>query len=108
MVTINGKQYPLKEVTYNFMCDLEDKDIKLKDIQEKPFRFIRLYLSYCMGASDEVAGDELQAHAANGGNFDDLTQGMTEAIENSAFFRAQQQTTKTSPTKSEEKSEDKK
>jgi hypothetical protein len=53
---------------------------------------MRAYLALCMNTTKENAGEELEKHIMSGGNFDELSEAMGEAIENSDFFRKLQET----------------
>ena len=105
MVVINGVTYPNKEITFNDFCTFEERGIDLQTMEKKPLSFLRVYISLCMNASEEEAGIAINEHIANGGNIEDLMQAMSDAIENSGFFRPQQPTAKKDTPKSEVKSE---
>lgn len=85
---INGKTYKAKEITFNFMCFLEEKDLPIEQIETKPMKFGREYLAYCGGMTSEQAGMEIDAHVVSGGELSVLYDAMGEALENSDFFRA--------------------
>ena len=108
MVVVNGKSYPNKEITFNDFCTFEERGIDLQTMEKKPLSFLRVYISLCMNTNEVEAGKEIDAHIANGGSIEDLLQALSDAIENSGFFRPQQQTTTTASTDSEDKSENKK
>ena len=105
MVTVNGVQYPNKEITFNDFCTFEERGIDLQTMEKKPLSFLRVYISLCMNSDEIKAGQEIDAHIANGGNIEDLLQAMSDAIENSGFFRPQQQTKTENTPKGESKSE---
>lgn len=107
MVTINGVAYPNREITFNDFCAFEDKGLDLQKMGEKPMNFIRAYVALLMNGSDEEAGLAINDHIANGGDIEDIMNAMSEAIEESGFFRPQQQTAKSSTPKSESKEQPK-
>ena len=39
LFTVNGKSYRAKEFDFNFLCDLEDQNLSLEDIDKKPMIF---------------------------------------------------------------------
>lgn len=85
---INGKTYKAKDITFNFMCFLEEKDLPIEQIESKPMKFGREYLAYCGGLTSEQAGMEIDEHVINGGELSVLYDAMGEALDNSGFFRA--------------------
>lgn len=107
MVVVNGVTYPNREITFNDFCTFEEKGIDLQTMEKKPLSFLRVYISLVMGTDESEAGKAIDAHISNGGSIEDLLQAMSDAIENSGFFRPQQQTAKTTTPKSESKSEEK-
>lgn len=84
---LNGKKYKSKELDFNAMCDLEDMGVSMVDIKSKNMSLIRAYLAFCGNISAEEAGNEIMLHLKNGGKFDEIMEGLKEAIENSDFFR---------------------
>lgn len=97
--TINGKEYESREITFNFMCLLEDRGITLDDIENKPLKFAREYLAYCGRMDSEVAGKEIENHVIAGGNFNVLYDVINEAMAESGFFRAMGEEEETAPKK---------
>ena len=108
MVVVNGVSYPNKEITFNDFCTFEERGIDLQTMEKKPLSFLRVYISLCMNTNEIEAGKAIDAHIANGGSIEDLLQAMSDAIENSGFFRPQQQTAEKDTSASETKSEEKK
>lgn len=86
--TINNKTYKAKDVTFNFMCLLEDRGLPIDQIDNKPMKVGREYLAYCGGMSSEEAGDEIEKHIISGGNLSGLYDAFTNAISESDFFQA--------------------
>lgn len=89
---LNGKEIKAKEFDYNLMCDMEDVGFNIDDIAEKPLSALRGYVALCKGCKLETAGKEISEHLANGGQVEDILSVMTEKLENSDFFRGQQET----------------
>lgn len=89
---VNGKEYKAKDFDFNLVCDLEDMGISLEKANEKPMSMVRAYFAFCAGKGKAFAGREMQEHMVNGGSFEDVTKAMSEAMENSDFFRALQKT----------------
>lgn len=102
---LNGKIYSSKSFGFNFMCSLEKAKLPLDEIEKNPMRIIRLYISYCMGTDEETAGNEIEAHVENGGDLAEIADIMSEAMDESGFFRAISKGTKKKNTTSKSKSE---
>jgi len=88
LFTVNGKSYKAKEFNFNFLCDLEKKDLSLEDIEKRPMSLIRAYLAFSADMSEEKAGEEIEAHLINGGKFNDVVDIMSEQMQDSGFFRS--------------------
>ena len=109
MIILNGTSYPAKEITFNDFCTFEDMGIDIQTMDKKPLSFLRTYIALCMKNTDFVdaslldkAGTEIEKHIENGGSIEDLLESMSEAIQNSGFFRPQLSTTEKETPKSEE------
>lgn len=87
MFNLNGKSYPAREIDFNMICDLEENGLSLEQIEEKPMSMIRYYIAFCMKASKEIAGREIEGHLVNGGDLSDIAEVMNGAMEDSGFFR---------------------
>lgn len=88
LFTVNGKSYKAKEFDFNFLCDLEDKNLSLEDIDRKPLSLIRAYVAFSAGMTEEAAGREVEAHLENGGEFNDVIEVMSQQMQDSGFFRS--------------------
>lgn len=87
-ITINGKVYQAREVDFNFVCELGNEGITLTEITKKMFPAIRVYAAYCMGLDPELAGEEINNHILNGGDFSELLNVFQQKAEESGFFQA--------------------
>lgn len=99
---INGVTYTPKQFTYNTICDLEDMGVSLQDMQNKPMSVVRAYFAVCTGKGAEYAGEQIEQHVINGGDFSAVLEAMNEEMEKSDFFRALQSRTTDNPTENEE------
>lgn len=97
-ISINGREYPVPELTFNGVCDLSEAGIdisQLKAIQKKPFVLARGIVAWIVGIDSETAGNMITNHVKNGGDmtqlFDGLFAAFTEAIENSGFLQSLQE-----------------
>ena len=88
LFTVNEKSYKAKEFDFNFLCDLEDQNLSLEDIDKKPMSLIRSYLAFSAGMTKEEAGKEIEKHLVNGGKFNDIVEIMSEMMQESGFFRS--------------------
>lgn len=88
--TINGVSYNAKPFTFNVVCDLEDMGVSLQDMQNKPMSVVRAYFAVCCGKGQDFAGEQIEAHVINGGDFADVIEAMSEEMDKSDFFRALQ------------------
>lgn len=95
---LNGRDVIAKKFDFNLVCDLEDMGVSLQESGRKPMAMVRAYLALCLGCTLEIAGAEMEAHLANGGNFEDIMNAMSAEMENSDFFRNLNQP-KTTPKK---------
>ena len=84
---INGKEYIAKAFDFNLVCDLEDMGISVSTAQDKPMSTARAYFALCTGRGKVYAGQELEAHIANGGDFNEIMEVISEEMEKSDFFR---------------------
>lgn len=91
--TINRKVYKAKEFDFNLVCDLEDEGISLEAMQDKPVSMMRAYFGICAGIGGNAAGEEMQKHIVSGGSFEEMAEAMSDAMEQSDFFRAANKTT---------------
>lgn len=88
--TLNGNTVTAREFDFNLMVQLDDYGVSIQDAGAKPMAFIRAYVALCLNRSLDEAGQVINDHIVNGGNFDDLLQVINKELENSGFFRALQ------------------
>jgi hypothetical protein len=80
-IVINKRSYKAKELDFNFLCELGENGIDIQDIDKKILPVVRIYVAYCMGVDNEIAGNEISRHIINGGTFDDFTTVFNEKAE---------------------------
>lgn len=88
MITINGKSYKAAPITFNTVCELEDRGVTLGDLENKQMSAVRAYAAVSMGVDAATAGYELEQHVIGGGNFSELITALSEEVMKSDFFRA--------------------
>lgn len=84
---INGNEYKIPELNFNTMCMLEDMGVPLTSMDKKLLSTVRGFVSLAMNGDSEKAGREIEAHLANGGNFDEIMKDIERAVKESGFFR---------------------
>ena len=87
--TLNGKEYTMPEMTFDAICELEERGVYLMGMDRSDRRFatmIRGIAAWIMDTDTATASRELQEHISNGGNIIDILTAATEAIEDSGFF----------------------
>lgn len=88
-ITINGKEYALKEITFKALTELEKLGFNLKtlqDVEGNYFGSIMSLSAFVMGVTLNEASKQIDAHIANGGQLDDFSP-LFEMISESDFFR---------------------
>jgi hypothetical protein len=89
MFTLNGKQHKDIELTFNDVCDLQEKGVDLTAMNPKnALPTIRAIISLRFGGNEQLAGIEIEQHLINGGTFEDLAEIVKKAVEGSGFFQA--------------------
>lgn len=88
LLKINGRTYKAAEFDVNFMCELEDNNIDLDKINSNMFKLIRMYVALSMGVDVVTAGKELTEHMKNGGSWEEVSEIMSDMMEESDFFRS--------------------
>ena len=106
-IVVNGKTYPAKEIDFNFVCELEMNGIEFTEVGTRMLPAVRCYIAHCMGTNVEKAGDIINQHFINGGNFEEIIKVFGEKVETSGFFQAlnkteEQKTSKSNPKKKEQ------
>lgn len=95
LITVNGKTFKAAEFTFNTICQLESMGLSLDNISSMPMSMIRGYIAISAKITAEQAGQEMEQHIINGGNFEDVGAVMSAQIEDSGFFQTLSQKTET-------------
>lgn len=90
LLKINGRTYKAAEFDVNFMCEIEDNKIKLDEIDQNMFKILRLYVALSMGVDPVEAGKAISEHLKNGGALEDISDVMSDMMDESDFFRSEQ------------------
>lgn len=85
---INGKNYEPIELTFNTVCDLEDRGVSIADIKGKSMSLMRAYAALSMRMENDAAGQEIQDHIIGGGDFKEVADAFGKEVERSGFFQA--------------------
>ena len=97
LLKINGNTYKAAEFDVNFLCEMEENNIQMEEIEKKMFKAIRMFVALSMGTDLVTAGKEITEFLKNGGTLDYLSSVMAEVMTESDFFRTKQ-TDEESPT----------
>ena len=87
-VTINGKNYEVKEIDFDAICELEEYGVSIGDIamfRKKTLSLYRGCFAYHAGLTLKQASKEIQSHLVNGGTFEDFIP-FVDALTESDFF----------------------
>lgn len=87
LLNINNKTYKAAKFDLNLLCDFEDSGISIEDISGKMFTVIRQYVSSSVGVTPREAGILISEHIDNGGSLEDISDVMSEMMQDSGFFR---------------------
>lgn len=102
---LNGKKYNVVPMTFNTVCELEERGIALEEFQSKKLSFARAYISIATSLDAETTGIEIEEHIKNGGDLKDIYEIIGEQVEESGFFQALQKTAAKEDTTLEESPE---
>lgn len=87
--TINNKQYNSVPFEFETMCQFEERGIEAEEIgNKKTFSVIKAYFSMCSGLPDVIAGQEINSHVINGGDFVEIREVMEKEMDKSDFINA--------------------
>lgn len=89
MFKLNGKEYKNFELDFNTICKLEELGVNIADPQSlQGLDSIRKIISIVFDFDVEKAGKEIEAHIIGGGNFNEISEVIVKAIEDSGFIKA--------------------
>ena len=95
-MVINGKTYTPARLTFSAMRKMERSGLTVNDIGSRPLEFLTLYLALSMGNNTDVdtAAAELDAHLDAGGDLNEISEALDNAVRASGFFREETTETK--------------
>lgn len=86
-ITINNKEYNIKKIDFNALCELEDLGFAISEVKNKTFKTLRALVAFVADCDVEKASEIIEQHLKNGGGkIDDFTPLFTMVSE-SDFFR---------------------
>ena len=88
-ITINGNKYEIPELTFDAVCELEERGINLMDLgngRTKIATTIRGLVAWIMGTDTKTASIEIEKHLMNGGDFNEILDKCSEALSNAGFL----------------------
>lgn len=89
-ITINGKEYELKNITFAGMTKLEKLGFNIKtlqDIEGNYFGSVMSLAAFVMDCDTETASKEVEAHLEKGGELNDFAP-LFDMVTESDFFRS--------------------
>lgn len=86
-ITLNGKEYKIKDVDFDGMCELEELGLSLTTVKNKPLTAFRALVSYYCDLPLDEAAKEIEEHLKNGGDFTKIYSDLVERLSESGFFR---------------------
>ena len=84
-LTVNGKVYPVKELTWKFLVILDKEGIDVERVSG--VAALNMFVAYCGDMTPQEAEEEINAHVLNGGNLNELVDTYNKALTDSGFFR---------------------
>lgn len=86
---INGTEYTVPTLNFSNVCKLESWGIAADNMGARPLGLLAGFVSLAIGGKSLEDGEAaVDAHLASGGNLDDITAAMNEALNSSGFFKA--------------------
>lgn len=89
-VIINGNKYDVPEMNFDAVCELEERGVNLLNADMNNVKIATMargLVAWIMDVDVQTASKEIEAHIANGGNIVDIVSRVTDAINNSGFFK---------------------
>lgn len=89
-IIINGNKYDIPEVDFDAVCELEERGVNLLNVDKSNMKLATMargLVAWIIGVDVQTASKEIEAHIANGGNIVDIVIRVTDAINNSGFFK---------------------
>lgn len=83
---MNGKIISPKPITFNTICELEERGFDISDLGSHTMSFIRVFVSIWGNMELNKAGDEIEQYLVDGGDISVITDAITEAVNESGFF----------------------
>ena len=90
-VTINDKVYPVPELDFNAVCELNELGVDImnaKAMRKNALIAARAIVAWIMDADVEEAGMEIQEHIVGGGGLEEIFEAFNAAVSSSGFFTA--------------------
>ena len=88
-VIINEKSYVPAEITFGAACKLERMGLNIFEVGEMPLTMISGYIAITVGCSIDEAVKLMDEHIKKVGDYTEILETFTEAIEESDFFQGQ-------------------
>ena len=93
---INNIEYTTPVLNFSNVCKLESWGIAVDNMGARPLGLLAGFVALAIGGKSLEDGEAaIDAHLAGGGKLDDITVVLNNAISESGFFKAAEQTAKT-------------
>lgn len=86
-MTINGKQYNTPRLDFGAMCKLEQWGLQIGDLSSRPLGFLAGFVALAIGGDLEAGKNAIDEHLRGGGNLEEISVALNQAIEVSGFFK---------------------
>ena len=96
-VTINDKEYPIPEMSFDAVCELEENGVELLSMNSRHPKLattLRGLVAWVMGTDAATASREISAHISKGGNIMDILNPITDEMGKTGFFKRDADTDK--------------
>ncbi|MFW6001998.1 MAG: hypothetical protein ACOCQD_01515 [archaeon] len=86
---LNGKEYKIKPLDFNGICELEDRGVNLSDeeaFMKRGMNTTRTMLALILDLKDVEAGKLISEHVKNGGAMEDINEVINISLEEGGFL----------------------
>ncbi len=89
---INGTEYTTPALTFANLCKLEDWGLTVNDMAKRPLGFLAAFVALAVGGDLEDGKSAIEKHIEGGGTIDAISDELSQAVDNSGFFKMENQT----------------
>lgn len=88
-VIINGNKYNIPEMSFDSVCELEERGINFLSMDKKNMKLATMargLVAWVMDVDVKTASKEIESHVANGGDIIEILERIMGSMEKSGFF----------------------